>query len=64
VDNGEQRLGGRQEGLLQALAGGQAVEVKDGGVLVRVEGRRPGQPDQQPDPDGEDDPAQQPDPAR
>jgi hypothetical protein len=42
VDEGEQRLGGRQKGLLQALAGGQAVEVEDGGVLVRVEGRRAG----------------------
>jgi hypothetical protein len=40
VDDREQRLGGRQQGLLEAVAGDQAVEVEDGGVLVRVEGRR------------------------
>ena len=49
MDHGEQGLGGRREGLLQALAGDQAVEVVDGGVFVRVERGRAGQADQQPD---------------
>jgi hypothetical protein len=64
MDHGEQGLGGRQQGLLKALAGDQAVEVEDGGVLVRVERGRAGQADQQPDDDGHDDPAQRPEPAR
>jgi hypothetical protein len=62
VDDREQRFRGRQERFLKTVAGDQAVEVVDGGVLVRVEGGRSGQADQQPDGDGQPGPQQQPPP--
>jgi hypothetical protein len=62
VHDREQRLGRRQQGILEPVAGDQAVEVEDGGVLVRVEGGRPGQADQQPGGDGQQGPAQRPGP--